>query len=57
MYILPSTVTKAPMPYGALVQWHQRTECAGPPPDGHQPFDITGFPPCAARPVCSRRRT
>ena len=22
MYLLPSTVNKAPMPYGALVQWH-----------------------------------
>ncbi len=25
MYLLPSTVTP-PMPYGALVQWHQRTD-------------------------------
>ena len=30
MYILPSTVTKAPMPYGALVQWHRRTQVCGP---------------------------
>ena len=30
MYILPSTVSKAPMPYGALVQWHRRTQVCGP---------------------------
>ena len=30
MYILPGTVPKAPMPYGALVQWHQRTNVCGP---------------------------
>ena len=49
MYILPSTVNKVPMPYGALVQWHRRTQVCGPAdPSPTMPFDITGFPPCAA---------
>jgi hypothetical protein len=49
MYILPSTETKVPMPYGALVQWHRRTQVCGPAtPSPTMPFDITGFPPCAA---------
>ena len=47
MYILPSTVTTVPMPYGALVQWHRRTQVCGPStPSPDMPFDITGFPPC-----------
>jgi hypothetical protein len=49
MYILPSTVSKAPMPYGALVQWHRRTQVCGTASQSlTMPFDITGFPPCAA---------
>jgi hypothetical protein len=49
MYILPATETKVPMPYGALVQWHRRTQVCGPTtPSPTMPFDITGFPPCAA---------
>jgi hypothetical protein len=49
MYILPSTVSKAPMPYGALVQWHRRTQVCGPASASlTMPFDITGFPPCPA---------
>jgi hypothetical protein len=49
MYILPATETKVPMPYGALVQWHRRTQVCGPAtPSGTMPFDITGFPPCAS---------
>ena len=49
MYILPATETKVPMPYGALVQWHRRTEVCGPAtPSPTMPFDITGYPPCAA---------
>jgi len=49
MYILPATETKVPMPYGALVQWHRRTQVCGPAtPSATMPFDITGFPPCAA---------
>ena len=59
MYILPATETKVPMPYGALVQWHRRTEVCGPAtPSPTMPFDITGYPAVrrAAR-RCSRRRT
>ena len=49
MYILPATETKVPMPYGALVQWHRRTQVCGPAtPSPTMPFDITGFPPCAS---------
>jgi hypothetical protein len=49
MYILPATETKVPMPYGALVQWHRRTQACGPAnPSPTQPFDITGYPPCAS---------
>jgi hypothetical protein len=48
-YILPSTETSVPMPYGALVQWHRRTQVCGPATaDPAMPLDITGFPPCAA---------
>ena len=47
MYILPSTVNTFQMPYGALVQWHRRTQVCGPDtPSPALPFDITGFPPC-----------
>jgi hypothetical protein len=49
MYLLPSTVTRAPMPYGALVQWHQRLNVCGPLTNsGPSPIDITGSPPCAS---------
>lgn len=49
MYILPSTVTSVPMPFGPMVQWHQRTDVCGPATKyAATPFDITGFPPCAA---------
>jgi hypothetical protein len=49
MYILPATETKVPMPYGALVQWHRRTQVCGPAtPSPTMPFDVTGFPPCAS---------
>ena len=49
MYILPATETKVPMPYGALVQWHRRTEVCGPAtPSPTMRFDITGYPPCAS---------
>jgi len=48
MYILPASETKVPMPYGALVQWHRRTQVCGPAtPSPTMPFDITGSPPCA----------
>ena len=49
MYILPGTVSEPPMPYGALVQWHQRTNVCGPAATGAAgPLQITGFPPCQA---------
>jgi hypothetical protein len=48
MYVLPSSVTTPPMPYGALVQWHQRTNVCGPDtaPVANA-FQITGVVPCA----------
>ena len=48
MYILPTTVARAPLPYGPLVQWHQRTNTCGPllfSTDGA--LNITGVAPCA----------
>jgi len=48
-YILPSTVTRVPMPYGALVQWHKRTQvCGTGTVSATMPLAITGYPPCAA---------
>lgn len=49
MYILPSSVSTPPMPYGPLVQWHQRTAvCTPNTPTDAGPLQITGVPPCAA---------
>jgi hypothetical protein len=49
MYILPSTVSSPPMPYGAMVQWHQRTDLCGPPTSSaSSQYDVTGAAPCAA---------
>ncbi len=49
MYLLPSTVTTPPMPYGALVQWHQRTNVCGPSTESAaNPLQITGVAPCSA---------
>ena len=49
MYILPATETKVPMPYGALVQWHRRTQvCGTGPTSPTMPLEITGYPPCPA---------
>jgi hypothetical protein len=49
MYVQPSTVAKAPMPFGALVQWHQRVDVCGPTDSsGTATFAITGSTPCAA---------
>ncbi|HWE65851.1 MAG TPA: hypothetical protein VG298_04345, partial [Acidimicrobiales bacterium] len=53
MYVLPPTVTQPPMPFGALVQWHERTDVCvaqsaastGSTTGG---FDITGVTPCAS---------
>jgi hypothetical protein len=48
MYILPSTLTSPPMPYGPLVQWHQRTDVCGPSTSASgAAFQITGTVPCA----------
>src|SRR6202042_882608 len=47
MYIVPTTITTPPVPYGSLVQWHQRTDVCGPsmsPADA--PLQITGVTPC-----------
>ncbi len=51
MYVLPPTVTKPPMPFGALVQWHQRTDVCGPLTGSPDVLDITGVPPCGANSV------
>jgi hypothetical protein len=49
MYILPSSVPKAPMPFGALVQWHQRTDvCAPLTGAATTPFGFSGTTPCAS---------
>jgi hypothetical protein len=48
MYILPSSVATPPMPYGPLVQWHQRTDVCGPSSaSATSPLQITGVTPCA----------
>jgi hypothetical protein len=48
MYVLPSTVHTAPMPYGPLVQWHTRTAVCGAPTVSLATLDITGTAPCAS---------
>jgi hypothetical protein len=48
MYLLPSTVSTPPMPYGALVQWHQRTNtCSPSTPSAASTLEISGVAPCA----------
>jgi hypothetical protein len=48
LYILPSSATKAPMPFGPLVQWHTRTDvCRSVSGSTTAPFEITGVLPCA----------
>jgi hypothetical protein len=48
MYLLPSTLTTdPPMPYGSLVQWHERTDaCVPTTASPGVPLTITGFSPC-----------
>jgi hypothetical protein len=50
MYVYPSSVATPPMPYGSLVQWHQRTDVCGSggatAVEDSSTFDITGYPPC-----------
>jgi hypothetical protein len=48
MYVLPSTVHTAPMPFGALVQWHARTAVCGPLTGSADTLAITGTTPCAS---------
>jgi hypothetical protein len=49
MYLLPSTVITPPMPYGPLVQWHQRSQVCGPGSESAtDPLQITGVIPCGA---------
>ncbi len=47
MYVLPTTLTTPPMPYGSLVQWHQRTDVCSPSTSASGAFQITGSVPCA----------
>ncbi len=48
MYVLPTTLSTPPMPYGPLVQWHQRTAvCGSSSATGATAFQITGTVPCA----------
>jgi hypothetical protein len=48
MYVLPSTLgTDPPMPYGSLVQWHERTDVCVPATEpAGTPLTITGFGSC-----------
>jgi hypothetical protein len=48
IYLLPNTVAVPPMPYGPLVQWHQRTTVCGSTTAAmlFSPLEITGVPPC-----------
>jgi len=50
MYLLPSTLTtNPPMPYGSLVQWHERTDvCVPETASQGTPLTITGFAPCSS---------
>ena len=48
LYVLPTTVTIPPMPYGPLVQWHQRTNVCVPALTGPGSLQFTGVPPCPA---------
>jgi hypothetical protein len=48
-YLLPSTVSSPPMPYGSLVQWHQRTDLCVPSGGSSAAtggLSIAGSPPC-----------
>jgi hypothetical protein len=48
-YLQPATVAAAAMPYGPLVQWHQRTDTGrstSTPPA--MPLSITGVTPCSS---------
>jgi hypothetical protein len=47
MYVLPSTVPVPPMPYGSLLQWHQRTDTCSSTTAVLGSLQITGVTPCA----------
>jgi hypothetical protein len=51
MYVYPSSAATPPMPYGSLVQWHQRSNVCGSASatavEDSSTFDITGYPPCS----------
>jgi hypothetical protein len=51
MYLLPSSVTTPPLPFGAMVQWHQRTAVCGPTNGSATTLDITGTAPCGSTAV------
>jgi hypothetical protein len=46
MYVKPPGLKKPPMPFGALVQWHERTVVCGPLTGSGATLEITGVPPC-----------
>jgi hypothetical protein len=50
MYLLPTSLNgHPPMPFGALVQWHQRVDvCAPLTNTTSSPLEISGVTPCAA---------
>jgi hypothetical protein len=48
MYVLPSSLATPPMPFGALLQWHERTDVCRPLTTSFDTFRISGIPPCAA---------
>jgi hypothetical protein len=55
-YLMPSTVSSPPMPYGSLVQWHQRTGVCVPSSSSSAAtggLSISGAPPCANGSVVS----
>ena len=55
MYLLPRTVATPPMPYGPLVQWHQRTDVCGPADPATSTLVITGLTPCGPGTVPDRK--
>jgi hypothetical protein len=55
-YLMPSTVSSPPMPYGSLVQWHQRTGVCVPSSSSSAAtggLSISGTPPCVNGSVVS----
>ena len=46
LYLSPSTVSSPPMPFGSLVQWHQRTDVCASASAASGQLAISGVPPC-----------